>query len=378
MDIPWTLRNEKIETDIICYSEPIVKDPIIEAQFKKELESKHYDLMISNDFFPSAAKVAYECQLKYAAWIYDSPYIMSMSDEAALPNCYLFHFDRYHADYVKMHRGIQIQYFHLAADCEWFGGIDIQDEEIEKYKSDVSFVGSLYDGEDCYEDLSKIMEQYHDTAALQCMQSVCINAAFQWDGRDRVMEQMTPEVVQKLNPYFNQKEMKEYYCPPDYYIANLLTQKSTFYDRTEILKLLAEQFQVDLYTTGKPDFLDQVKVHPTVEYLWEAPKVFFSSKINLNISYRSIIEGTPQRVFDIMANGGFVMSSYCKETAELFEEGKEIEFFREPEEILDKVDYYLHHEEERLRIAMNGYQKVKSEYNFSKRLHMIIDYVLTH
>ena len=38
----------------------------------------------------------------------------------------------------------------------------------------------------------------------------------------------------------------------------------------------------------------------------------------------------------------------------------------------EKVDYYLRHEEERQRIAMNGYLKVLKDYSYEKRLAEMI------
>lgn len=61
---------------------------------------------------------------------------------------------------------------------------------------------------------------------------------------------------------------------------------------------------------------------------------------------------------DIMGAGGFVLSSYCAETAELFEEDKEIVMFKTPEELIEKTDYYLAHDAEREQIARAGYEKV--------------------
>ena len=57
-----------------------------------------------------------------------------------------------------------------------------------------------------------------------------------------------------------------------------------------------------------------------------------NNKINLNISLKGIEGGTPQRVMDILGAGGFALTSYCPETAELFEEDKELVMFKTPEE----------------------------------------------
>lgn len=73
-----------------------------------------------------------------------------------------------------------------------------------------------------------------------------------------------------------------------------------------------------------------------------------------------------------MSVGGFVLSNWQPEIPELFEEGRGIVTFKTPEEMLEKADYYLHHEEERLRIAINGYKKVKECYTFEHQLEKII------
>lgn len=78
---------------------------------------------------------------------------------------------------------------------------------------------------------------------------------------------------------------------------------------------------------------------------------------------RSIETGIPQRVFDIMGVGGFVLSNYQEELEELFVPDREIVLFRDVPELLKKAEYYLNHEEERIRIAINGYKKVREYYN---------------
>ena len=103
------------------------------------------------------------------------------------------------------------------------------------------------------------------------------------------------------------------------------------------------------------------------------PKVFYLSKINLNITSRSIESGVPQRVWDILAVGGFCLTNYQPELEDYFEIGKDLEVYHNTEELVEKVDYYLKHEEQRVRIAMNGYQKVKNCHTYYNRWNVIID-----
>ena len=98
------------------------------------------------------------------------------------------------------------------------------------------------------------------------------------------------------------------------------------------------------------------------------PLVFAGSRINLNISLRSIHSGIPLRVLDIMACGGFVLSNRQPEIAEYFGEGVEIATFASMEECMDKVHYYLAHEEERRRIAEAGQRKVQAAFSYESGL----------
>ena len=94
------------------------------------------------------------------------------------------------------------------------------------------------------------------------------------------------------------------------------------------------------------------------------PLVFTGSRINLNITLRSIHSGIPLRVLDIMACGGFVLTNWQPEIEEYFADGEEIVMFRSLEECMSKIDYYLTHEEERKQIARNGQKKVREAFSY--------------
>ena len=76
----------------------------------------------------------------------------------------------------------------------------------------------------------------------------------------------------------------------------------------------------------------------------------------------------PQRVWDILAVGGFCLTNYQPELEEYFEIGKDLEVYHNLEELDAKVDYYLKHEKERINIAISGYKKVKKHHNYCNRL----------
>jgi spore maturation protein CgeB len=86
----------------------------------------------------------------------------------------------------------------------------------------------------------------------------------------------------------------------------------------------------------------------------EYPSVYASAKIGLCFLNRDNRNTSTMRSFEIPAIGAFMLGERTEEHLEFFKEGKEAEFFDTPDEMLEKILYYLAHDEERERIAEAG------------------------
>jgi len=94
------------------------------------------------------------------------------------------------------------------------------------------------------------------------------------------------------------------------------------------------------------------------------------SKIILNITrsgFYGVETGLNLRIFETLSAGAFLLTDYCDELADLFKIGHHIESFTSSEEMLDKVNYYLKHEDKRKKIAQNGYRLYKEKFTWEKR-----------
>ena len=105
-----------------------------------------------------------------------------------------------------------------------------------------------------------------------------------------------------------------------------------------------------------------------VDYSDKMYRIFSGSKINLNITLRSILTGIPLRALDIMSAGGFLLSNYQAELCEYFVPGEDFDYYEDYDDLMNKIDYYLSHDSERETIARSGWEKVRMEHSLEKRL----------
>jgi spore maturation protein CgeB len=108
---------------------------------------------------------------------------------------------------------------------------------------------------------------------------------------------------------------------------------------------------------------------PRAVYTNEFADVVSHSRINLGLLREEADDRHTIRTFEIPACGGFQLAPRNDEILRFFDENREIACFGSPEELKDKVDYYLAHESERKKIAEAGYQKcVKAKNSYYDRV----------
>lgn len=81
------------------------------------------------------------------------------------------------------------------------------------------------------------------------------------------------------------------------------------------------------------------------------------AKIGLCLLSKLIPETSTTRSFEIPGSSTFMLAERTEKHGELFEEGKEAEFFSSEEELSGKISYYLKNSEKRAAIAKCGYRR---------------------
>lgn len=367
-DIPWGLVE--LGEDVEIYEEAITLQSYVEEEklrLTAYLQNGEYEAAITHNFSPTVSDACEVCGIKYISWVFDSPQV-DLYTKAFYNSCnYIFIFDKAQCRKMQERKKEHIYYMPLAANVSKASALQITEEEEKKFSCDISFVGSLYE--------DNIWNRYADRIPAEIrrkMEEWMEERALKWEKKERLFGCLSFSEVGKLQQKFM---LGDWLDIDSRYLSEVqfMTRKLGEIERCCILNSLAEKYPVRLYTGSDTSVLRNVMCFPPVNASEEAPKIYHLSKINLNMTLRSIETGVPQRVFDIMSVGGFVLSNYQEELEELFVPDKEIVLFHSMDELFKKVEYYREHEEERKSIAMNGYKKVRDVYSYPVALRKILD-----
>lgn len=332
------------------------------------LLSHPQDCVFTINFFPIISDVCNIFHIPYICWIVDSPIMELWSKSIQNPWNRVFLFDREQYREIAPFNPDCIFHFPLAVNIAGKQQAiqNASDSMRTKFASDCSFVGSLYTEKCPYDKLSNPPDY------LRGYLEGLIESQIKVYGYYFIEEILPDKMVADFKAH-----LPEFYQYP---LDTFLTDKtivSQFYignkisatERLRIMAALSEHVSLDLYTGSDTSMLPKVHNHGFAKTLTEMPVIFHESRINLNPTSKSIRSGIPLRVFDIMGCGGFVLSNYQPELCELFEPGVEFDYYGSLDELIEKTDYYLHHEKERAEIAHNAFAKVTKDFNYPKRLH---------
>ncbi len=105
------------------------------------------------------------------------------------------------------------------------------------------------------------------------------------------------------------------------------------------------------------------------------PTVFQHSKINLNITLKTIQTGIPLRAWDILGCGGFLLTNFQQELCDFFIPGEDFVYYESPTDAIEKAAYFLSHDRERQEIAHNAFEKIAASHTFHHRVQSMFEII---
>ena len=364
-----TVHQEKMEM-----TDKQVSPSRCSAKITEWLLSHELSFVFSVNFYPAISYTCNHFKVPYVCWSVDSPVAELFSN--ALKNEWnrIFLFDRAQYAFFHPYNPGHIFYLPLATNVRRWEKVimDMTEEDYRKYGGDISFVGSLYSEKSRYDRLlaDNLLSSYtqgYVNGLIQAQQKVF--------GYNFIYDTLSEEVIREIaaaDPAFYRGQ--DVFLDTDRYLVahQYIGMKLANAERISVLSALSERFHVSLYTRSDASSLPRVHVKGGAGTLTEMPKIFQASKINLNITMRPIETGLSLRIWDVLGCGGFLLTNYQAEIPEYFEIGKDLEVYENMEDLMQKADYYLHHEAERLEIALNGYEKTARYHTYEMRLAEMI------
>lgn len=335
------------------------------------LSREHYAFVFSINFFPSVSDVCNIFGIPYLCLIVDSP-VLELYSKSLKNECNrIFLFDR--RLYEDFHDKNPNCIFHVPLAANVHGNYATCQNASEalraKFSSDISFIGSLYT-EKCAYNKIKLPEKYRGYVDGLIESQLLIY------GYNFIEECITDELSQAfvktcpaIGNFPESMEVDTRAVIAQHYISVKVAEQ----ERIRFLKALSERFSVDLYTGSDTRLMPGIHNRGLARTATEMPIIFHESKINLNMTAKSIRSGLSQRIFDVLSCEGFLVTNYQEELPEHFVIGEDLDCYDSLDDLIGKCEYYLGHEKDRREIAHNGLVKVQKYHTYDTRIEQMLE-----
>ncbi len=330
--------------------------------------------VFSINFFPYISEICNKLNILYVCLSVDCPVLelFSVSIRNKCNRIFLFDHMQYERFYPE--NPDCIFYLPLAVNTDrWDQALSlVTKEDRMRYSCDISFVGSLYKEKSFLPHLQS--DDFHRGYI-----DGLIEAQLQVTNGNFLEECLSPDLIslfkQKSPSFYH---LKDSFTDTDSYVAAnyFLGMEASARDRIRTLKAVGKDFSLDLYTRSDiSDFkgFPDIHCHGGISTHHEMPLVFYFSKINLNITIKSIQSGISQRIWDVLGCRGFLLSNYQNEIPAYFEIGRDLDCYENLSDLKEKIRFYLDHDDIRREIAEQGYQTVKAHHTYLHRLCRIME-----
>ena len=300
-------------------------------------------------------------KLPYASWYVDSPaFILEDFKKQISPYLSIFVWDH---DYIGMlkDKGFENVFFlPLATDPDQFRKIDIRRNPLSHLACDIGFVGSSGDNvlNKC---LSEICADHKTISLLEKVANQFVAS------NENLIELIDLQLSDLENQLYNRlmKTMKDIFEPA-------ITWRATQIYRISCVKKLNN---LSPHIHGDPGWHQhmngQTVIGEELNYYNEVPYFYNVCKVNFNTTSLQMKGGVNQRVFDVPACGGFLLTDSRAQLDNMFKAGSEVICYNHPDEINDLARYYLKHPAKRTNIVDKACTRVLKEHTYMHRINRL-------
>ena len=332
------------------------------------------DFVFSINFYPAVSEVCNIFHLPYLCWTVDSPVMELFTKSIQNPCNRIFLFDRATYNEIAPLNPGNVFHLPLATNVSQKSKLiqNTSPDVLDRYRAEVSFVGSLY-SEKCAYDRLDAPDSYL-TGYLNGLMQAQLKVYGYYFIEEVLPDSIIQEFITHFPHFYHLPDEMESFLTDRITLAQLyIGTKISALERDLVMRRLSGQFPVTIYTGSDTTAYPKLRNKGLAKTLTEMPLIFYGSKINLNITAKSIRSALPLRIWDILGSGGFCLTNYQPEIPELLTIGEHLDVYTSMDELEEKTAYYLAHPSIQKEIAENGYQTVKKYHTYPIRLEQMLE-----
>jgi spore maturation protein CgeB len=299
--------------------------------------------------------------IPYVSIFGDNPfmYLQALNESSragllASSRYYAFCTDPVYAMKLKSFGVKRCEYLPLATDPELFV-VDQSQVDRERFSSPVVFVGNIR--EDLDQVRSKRRERWSKYPAIQLLIEDIV---------DFGKTSSTLDVSRKLARLENAMPWESYAL-----LCRTVYEETSTLHRLQVVMSVADQ-PVAVYGGNgwKKAAGPAVEYRGSIDYARELPQVYALAEIVLNVTHPQLIEAVNQRVYDVPAAGGFVLSDFRADLDRHF--GSEMPAYNSMDDMNDKIRYFIKHDDERREMADAARARVLERHTWRHRAEELL------
>lgn len=162
----------------------------------------------------------------------------------------------------------------------------------------------------------------------------------------------------------------------EYNVTHIGGYGSIHNERNKVLEYAAKRKEIDFWGYGtnnlKKDSPILKNFHGEAWGL-DMYNILANSKITLTGHIQQVAGdyANNMTLFEATGCGALLITDWKKNLSDLFEIDKEIITYKNPQEMTEKIKYYLEHEEERKEIAKAGQQRTLKDHTYKRRMEQL-------
>ena len=335
-------------------------------------ENGRFDLLLDINFHLRIAKFCKSRSIPMLVWSFDSGTYIAMRDYEPRDEDFFFLFNKEDVTLIREN---------LTPNC-WYLPFSAGDELIKKPKlmtestvavlnsyratfndSEKAFQKQLESSDEHTQSLLVLIKKIMDLAAELHLNMFCSNH----------LEEILHSLIKQcgVDPFSTFPAMRKN-------MVHSYGQVISSQQREKLVHEIARVTPIQLYGDqfwGEPSFAQS-----NIEYMGMAdynnlPNIYNNASINISMTQIQGLDSIPQRVFHVLAAGGFLLTNNQEIISEYFKPGIHLDTFDDYFDLQNKVEFYLSNPEKRFEISQQGHLAFLEQHTMKHRIETILSIV---